>query len=286
MLSTRRLLIVVGISLCAFVSTGCEPVEPTSKVGQIWLVDETYSPADAAVRARMNKTIQEMQFEGLEFKDVVQLIREIGEVNIHVKWCALEQIGVTKSTKVSVDLRNVTAAKALRVILEKVGGVTKMGYLIDEGVITISTKDDLSLYTFTRVYDVNDLIKPNPLDKALPRKTIHPTTRTSRGSTNSGSGSGSGWDDDDWDDDDDDDDDWERIHDLMEIIRTTIEPDSWRGGDSSGDIGSVKALDGKLIVTHTKPVHRRIVRLLSAMRGQTPTLPARKKSAPTRIRSE
>ncbi len=303
--NTRRILIVVGISLCAFVSTGCEPVGPASgskpvgpggfcepvrpvsvKIGQVWLVDETYTPADKAVEARMNEIVPKMQFDGMAFEDVVQFLRKTGKVNIYVKWDALEQAGVTKNTKVSVDLTNVTFAKALRVILEKVGGVTPMGYLIDEGVVTISTGDDLSRYTFTRVYDVSDLIKPKPLDAMPPpfsREAVHQPVRTSQGSTNSGSGSGpAGWDDDDYDDNDDDydyDDLEERTDDLMNIIRTAVEPASWRGGECGGDIGSVRAFDGKLVITQTKPVHRRIVRLLSAMRGQTPTLQARKKSA-------
>ena len=81
MLNTHRLLIVVGISLCAFVSTGCEPVNPT--VGRIWLVNETYSPADAAVQARMNEIAPKLRFDGMAFQDTILLLRELGEGDVH-----------------------------------------------------------------------------------------------------------------------------------------------------------------------------------------------------------
>ncbi|MCK4626771.1 MAG: STN domain-containing protein [Phycisphaerae bacterium] len=287
--STRRLLIVVGILLCAFVSTGCEPVEPTSgKIGQIWLVDETYSPADEAVEARMNEIVPKVQFSGTPFKDVVQSLRKTGKVSIHVKWCALEIIGVKRTSTVSVDLTNVTFAKALQIILDNVSGVTPMGYLIDKGVITISHCDDLSRYTVTRIYDINDLIdRPKPAfpDKALLveviRKAIHRPIKAPKK-----------------DDAETLADAYQErieelaeeimdelpgrytyIHDLMDLIRTTVDLTSWRGGEACGEIGSIMAFDGKLIITQTHNNHRTIRALLSAMREQTSTLPAWKKSA-------
>ncbi len=287
-MSTHRLLIVVGIFLCAFVSTGCEPVGPTSdKIGQIWLVDETYTPADEAIRAKINETIPKVQCKGVKFADVVQFLRETGKVNIHVRWDPLETIGVERTTLVTVNLSNVTLKKALRVILDDVGGVTPMGYLIDKGVITISSCDDLSHYTVTRIYDVSDLIdrpKPDLPDKALLaeviRKAICQPIKISKK-----------------DDAETLADAYQErieelaeeimdelpgrytyIHDLMDLIRTTVDLTSWRGGEACGEIGSIMAFDGKLIITQTHNNHRIIRALLSAMREQTPTLPARNKS--------
>ncbi|MCK4626831.1 MAG: hypothetical protein KAV00_16080, partial [Phycisphaerae bacterium] len=288
--STRCLLIIVGISLCAAVLTGCEQPPPT--VGQVWLVDETYTPVDATIRAQMNEIVPKVQFDGVSFEIVVKSLQETGKVNIHVRWSALEAVGVDKDTWVGVDLTNVTFAKALRVILDDVGGVNPLDYIIDGSVITISHCDDLSRYTVTRIYDVSDLInrpKPASWEKAmlhrLLREAVHQPIRIVQESEDSGSSDFSPWDDDD---------DLEtlaeayrgrisdlaeaveegfqnrRLGELIDIIRTTVVPMSWL--EMSGETGSIFAFDGKLIITQTRKAHHRIERLLSALRGKSPVI--------------
>lgn len=79
-------------------------------------------------------------------------------MSIYVKFNMLQQVSVDKKTPVNVELRNVTVEKALRTVLEDVGTVNPLGYVVDEGVVTISTKDDLATRTCTRVYSVQDIV--------------------------------------------------------------------------------------------------------------------------------
>ena len=53
---------------------------------------------------------------------------------------------------------------------------------------------------------------------------------------------------------------------LIELIQELIEPDSWR--ETEGEIGSIRAYRGQLIVTHTADVHRRVVKLLKELREE------------------
>ena len=60
-------------------------------------------------------------------------------------------------------LRDVKFSKALQIILASVSTDTvKLGYTVDQGVITISTAEDLAGNTLTRVYDIRDLILQVP----------------------------------------------------------------------------------------------------------------------------
>ncbi|KKL51489.1 hypothetical protein LCGC14_2294960 [marine sediment metagenome] len=186
------LCVIVALLVGAFLS-GCQEATPSSS-GQVWTVEETASSADDAVEAALRQVLPKLDFGGIAFGDVIQFIRDVGHLNLHVKWEALRQVNIDQKTQVNVKLVQVSVAKALRVILDDVGGVNPLDYVVQEGVITISTADDLSRFTLTRIYDVSDLM-----------------------------GSGSG----------------QRAEALMTLIRSNVNPDTWRGGDASGTIGSV-----------------------------------------------
>lgn len=62
--------------------------------------------------------------------------------------------------------------------------------------------------------------------------------------------------------------DWadpKRVEGLSDLVRTTIEPDTWR--ENAGSIGSVRHLNGVLVVTHTPKVHEALAVLLEYLRG-------------------
>ena len=62
--------------------------------------------------------------------------------------------------------------------------------------------------------------------------------------------------------------DWadpKRVESLLDLVRTTIEPDTWR--ENTGMIGSVRHLNGVLVVTHTSKVHEALVVLLEYLRA-------------------
>ncbi len=216
----------------------------------------TASEANRAVLRRLRQRLPRLDFSGIAFGDVVQFLREVSDVSIHVKWSALETIGVDKTTKVSVNLTNVTLEKTIQVILDDVGGVNPLGFVLDEGVITITTVDDLSSRTVTRVYDIRDLVVRTPNFKG-PKVTLRQTA----GNNNNAAGWG-------WGDDDDDGKTpsmkEELTSDITDLIRSTIDPDTWR--EAGGKHASIRELSGQIIVTSTAENQQALMDLLAQLR--------------------
>jgi type II secretory pathway component GspD/PulD (secretin) len=113
---------------------------------------------DLATQALLDKVLPEMSFEGTTFTDAIDYFQDVTGANILVNSKALEAAGVDRSTQITLKLHNVKFSKALGEILDIVGGQTKLAYNVDEGVITISTADDLNRQVATEVYDVRDLL--------------------------------------------------------------------------------------------------------------------------------
>src|SRR5207248_2909964 len=100
--------------------------------------------ANDQANERLMKPLPEVNFNGNNFADVIDFLRDVTGTNIFVNWRALEAVKITKEAPVTARLEKVTFAKVLDTVLESVaGGKGKLGWIVDEGVITISTADDL-----------------------------------------------------------------------------------------------------------------------------------------------
>ena len=114
---------------------------------------------DRAAQAQLERQLPEITFDGTGFGDVIDFLRDVSGANIFVNWKALETATIDRNAPVTLKLRNIKFSKALDLILANVGGgTTQLGYTIDEGVISISTLDELAKNTVNRVYDIRDLI--------------------------------------------------------------------------------------------------------------------------------
>jgi hypothetical protein len=93
----------------------------------------------------IDKQVPELRLDNSPLGDVMDFLRDAFGANIFVNWRALEGVGIDRTTPVSVRVRGVSFAKALRLILDDVGGGNvNLDYVLDEGVITISTDEDLA----------------------------------------------------------------------------------------------------------------------------------------------
>ncbi len=238
------------------------------------------SEADRAVRRELRKVLPKLEFPGIGFGDVIQFFRDVSNLNIHPKWEALKAANIDERTPVNVKLTNVTLEKALRTVLDDVGGVNPLDYIVDEGVITISTKDDLSRQAITRVYDIRDLIFQVP-NFAGPRINLDQTGQQVSGGTGTtgtglGGGGGIGGGGGGLFDTGQQTTTTgtqvqtmsrqELVDSILEVIRQSIAPDTWRGGEPPGMIGSIRELNGQIVVTQTRKNHRDLLELLQQLR--------------------
>jgi hypothetical protein len=114
----------------------------------------------SAIRVALNARVGQLRPAGRSFSDVVDELRDNTGQGIFVNWRALESIRVTRKLPVTTDLSSLTLAEALDKLLQEVGGThERLGYTVDDDVVTISTLKDLGRNTLTRVYDVRDLLK-------------------------------------------------------------------------------------------------------------------------------
>jgi general secretion pathway protein D len=223
--------------------------------------------ADQATQQQLEKKLPELRFDAIGFSDVIDFLRDITGANIFVNWRALEAAGIDRNTPVTARLRDVRFSKALATILSDVGGGTvPLGYTIDEGVITISTDEDLSKNTLTRVYDIRDLIIEVPEFGNAPTFNLQNQTGQTSGGGGGGGGGGSslfggaggaGGEQQ------------QRtrqqlVEEITKLITETVAPDSWR--DAGGTVGSVRELQGQLIVTQTPENQRLLQGLLEQLR--------------------
>jgi general secretion pathway protein D len=233
---------------------------------------------DREVKRLLQRKQPQLEFDGIGFEKVVRFLREVSGVSIHVNWAALEIAGIQRTSEVNVNLTSVTLEKALEVILSDLsastGGLASLDYIIDDGVVTISTKQKLSEpeWRSTEVYDIRDMIMPIR-DFDSPDLNLGQIDDVDDGGGTGTGGGGDdggifGGDDDDDDDDGDNNDDQvtrqELINNIMNLIETTIDPNSWP--PAGGTIGSMEEHNGQLVITQTRKNHEEIQQLLNKLR--------------------
>ena len=130
------------------------------------------------------------------------------------------------------------------------GGKGKLGYTVDQGIITISTADDLAKNVIVRVYDIRDVVASEPTAKTENTKpAADAQTKTQRGySLASWAGT-----------------DPKKLDLLLQLIMDKIDSPSWEGTRRKKP-GAMRELKGQLIVTQTKENHRQLINLLEQLR--------------------
>jgi len=204
----------------------------------------TMTPADPVYR-KLQQTAAQLVAKQMPFEKVVNYLAGLTGENFYVDWRQLEAAGLDVNSPVSVNLQNVSALVVLRAVLENLGGGNiRVGFCIVDGVVHISTADDLVRYTVTRVYNVRDLIEAEVAWHAKsPNHRLNP-------------------------------DDAEES--LIRLVQETIDPTTWR--DNGGTIGGIRGFDGRLIVTQTAENQQTVIELLSALRRSKGPWPEAPKS--------
>lgn len=202
---------------------------------------------------------------------VIEVIRAGTGKNIIVKWNQLEVLGVEKDTEISLKVHDVKWKTLINLVLEQAGGDAELAWEIDDdGIIIISTKEDLSRNTKTHVYDVNDLVVRVPTFIG-PRIDITQAGGQGQGGQvggigggrfigNGGGGAAGGGNGGNLFEEGDEEEDPEAEADvlaqLMDLIRATIDPDSWRS--AGGNTSSLSPFHTQIVVTQTSDGHRQL----------------------------
>ncbi len=225
------------------------------------------SPENRAVLATLReKRLPNVDFANNTLGEVLGFIEQVSLVNMDVDWDALEEINITRDEPVNLSLRNVAIETVLNRVLEKVSEDDfgdKAAWAVQDGVLVISSDEQIRRNTVLDIYDVRDLVVE------VPDYTNAPTFDLNSILQNTGRGGGGGGrspfqntqqqqnafqltplE--------------ERLDMMKDIIRETVDPDGWRA--NGGDTGFIQDWQGQLIITNTPSNHREIRGLLSKLR--------------------
>ena len=197
---------------------------------------------DAQAQKALTIVVPKVDFTNLELKDVVEFLRTAGDVNIHVNWAALVAGGVDKTTAVTLQLSGASLGKILELVLADLSTNTKITYVIDDGVVVISTKDDLAKTPRIRLYYVGDIVSAlrylcfpkEPADNREPDYSGCMDMRNSDMATT-----------------------------LADTVKWSIDKDSWT---PTGTVGSLQVIGDDMVVTQTIENHEAVKKLLDEIR--------------------
>ncbi len=111
------------------------------------------TPADRAVRQKLEETPVTFTFNEQPFEEAMQFLAALGDVNIVVDHAKVEA-GKT----ITLKLTEVPLLTALKLSVEQAG----LKWAVRDGVVVISTEDGVKSEPVTGVYDVTDMLHPAP----------------------------------------------------------------------------------------------------------------------------
>lgn len=239
-----------------------EIVERRDRGAETGLADE-----DSELNRRLEEIQPEISFDQQPLDQVVDFLADLNKLNVAVDWENLEQHGVERDKPVSLRLRDVALRTVLREVLAQAGGDVPLGYAVGDGVLRIATRAKLDQHKYILVYDIRDLLVRIPRFANAPQIDLAREQATAAGTANepvfsvssSGNDSAAGYDESPQANDER----TESVDGLLDIIRTTVAPDSWR--EAGGD-GALRELNGQLIVYNTSDAHQQVRDLLSQLR--------------------
>lgn len=221
--------------------------------------------ADAQIRAALNKTLAEVKFEEMPLGQALEWMQASMNVNVHVQWKALEAEGVAQDTPVTFALKNVSVERLLRMVMDEME--TPIAYAVQDGVLTISTRERLRRHLRTQVYDVRDLLEVMhddassiPAKSGAARATLV-YAHTARGKNPDPSAAE------------------KQIADnadptaptastrgarLVDLVTRMVDPDTW---ELNGGTASIEEFNGVLVVRQFDMVHSQVRELLESLRS-------------------
>ncbi len=261
-----------ALSTCIMV--GCCSIgfaqSPTSRLNGLNGQARRAVKSPNAARDLLAKPIDSVDWQETPFEEVVEWLRTESndQVNIIPRWTSLENEGVDGESPITLKLRDTSVAEILIEVIDQLSDDGLVRFRAVGRNLRISTAADFSKKLERRIYQMTDLTFNVPdFGRNAPQVDLEAASRASGGgggqSVFSGSSSSSTEDLEVEDQDTED-----QINDLITIIASTIEPQSWgpisglQGPaipGTGGGRGFIQAYNNRvLIVYNTIEVHEQI----------------------------
>ncbi len=232
------------------------------RAGEGWA---NLSAEDQIAMHRMDNTAVPVQFAQHDFSQTMRFFEQVTEAPMYVDWKALNTIGVSKDTPVDVHLAEMPASKALTRVLEQMGDdFERPEWVVEDGMVVVSTESALRRRTETKVYDIRDLLAEIPQFNSAPEldRNAPGTERNSYNGTDmSMASTDSLFDDGEVSNEPTREDTIERV---VSILQENVDPAGWQS--MGGTTGRINEFNGNLIITNTPKNHQDITGLLTELR--------------------
>ncbi len=107
-----------------------------------------------------------INFDDTPLSEVIDYYRQTTGLSFSISWRALDLVGITDDTPVTVKAGKISLARSLDLVLDEVSGsrgrFERLYWLIDEGIIRITTGAAFNARVSTRLFDVSDLMMTVP----------------------------------------------------------------------------------------------------------------------------
>jgi len=283
----KKLPAIATLSLIAFVASPAlgqssnERLDNLTNIltGSVSNTRETYVDSRTTVQQTratpeqlMRQTLSQVSLDEVPGRMALDIWAQQTNVPLVINWASLEAQGVDPDSPVTLNLRNIPADQALQLIVRQIhpDPIRDDALMIEtqQWYVTVTTRHDALRRSNTRMYFVGDLLMDIPnFDNAPDFDLNQVLSNTNSGGSNSGGGGGGGrgagggggggpFGSNDTQQADRGPTQQDRIDNLLEMIRTTIEPDIWI--ENGGEYASVRYYRGMLIVNAPNFVHEQI----------------------------
>jgi general secretion pathway protein D len=223
------------------------------------------APEERELQRRLDEILPEFQFQDAPLGAVLGHLQDGRDLNMAVDWTDLGSSGIQPDRPVSLGLRDLPVRTVLKEVLAQAGGDVPLSYTVSDGVLRVATRNKLDREKSIMVYDVRDLLVcPYRQNNATRLDPGQPAEATSgRPSRDVRLFPSPGHEPEQPPPDQSAD---ATVNQIMSIIRQTVAPDSWH--DSGGGDGSIRELNGQLIVYQTSAAQAQVRGLLEQLRAQ------------------
>jgi beta-lactamase regulating signal transducer with metallopeptidase domain len=210
---------------------------------------------DTIRRRRSFQKLVSPSFDRVPLKEAIAWFRESASLNILIDEAAIEEEGISTSTPVTLELKDVQADSVLRLLLRPLN----LGVTVDDesGVVIVTSLLRMKGKMTAAAYPVADLVIPIPKSVHIRLAgdglhTLQPAIPTALDGVKQVSASSQ-------------DNSQLDLESISELITTVVEPDSWQ---EVGGVGTLhpnqKTLS--LVIRQTQETHREISDLLDQLR--------------------
>ncbi|WP_146400237.1 hypothetical protein [Pseudobythopirellula maris] len=118
-----------------------------------------------------------MEFTDTPLEEVVAFLRNEYNIEVQLDTPSLDDFGIGPDKSVDIQARNTTLGAALQLLLNQL----ELGYTITDGVLMITTQEEVELRLTTAVYCLDGMdIRPNAMHRAL-TQTVAPSSWQDKG---------------------------------------------------------------------------------------------------------